>query len=81
MAGIILARLLAHRAVLVKDRELPARGEGPHRADARRGAGADHRARDLERTFFRKSGCFGELHLTKNRVLSSFSYVELTLFY
>lgn len=30
MAAALLARLLAHRAVLVKDQGLPARGEGAH---------------------------------------------------
>jgi hypothetical protein len=30
LAGAVLDRLLAHRAVLVKDQELLTRGEGPH---------------------------------------------------
>src|SRR5205085_8982059 len=46
MAGTLLARLQPHRAVLVKDQELPARGQGPHSGATGRGAGRRHRAGD-----------------------------------
>jgi periplasmic mercuric ion binding protein len=49
VAAALFARLQSHRAVLVKDQELPARGEGPHERRTEQSVGTSHQARNESR--------------------------------